>query len=111
MSFYDQLRDNTVLEQSETITFIDLSNDVVNISEHPQHCGGFCDVHVGVLRGGTRVALKKLRLYKGFEKVKKVRDLSRGHATRLPVFMFRGSAGKEGYGSLCDISTSCRSWA
>lgn len=57
-------------------TFIDLTEELTVISEQPLNGGSFCDLYIGELRDGSRVALKTLRLHTGREeKVKKVRDL------------------------------------
>lgn len=53
-------------------SFVDLSCEVKEVGEYPVNGGAFCDVHVGILTNGTTVALKKLRLYKGLEIMKKV---------------------------------------
>ena len=50
----------------------DVSEEVSDISQYPFSGGGFCDVHTGNIRGGGKVAMKKLRFYGNREKAEKV---------------------------------------
>lgn len=58
---------------NSTTSFIDVTDSISNISEHPVSGGGFCDVHMADMTGEGKVALKKLRLLGNSEKAKKVR--------------------------------------
>lgn len=58
---------------NSTTSFIDVTDSLSNISEHPVSGGGYCDVHMADMTGEGKVALKKLRLLGNSEKAKKVR--------------------------------------
>lgn len=58
---------------NSTTSFIDVTDSISNISEHPVSGGGYCDVHMADMTGEGKVALKKLRLLGNSEKAKKVR--------------------------------------
>lgn len=55
-----------------TTSFIDVTEEIDDVSVHPISEGGFCDIHTARMRGEGRVALKKLRLLGSLEKAKKV---------------------------------------
>lgn len=62
---------------NSTTSFIDVTDSITNISEHPVSGGGYCDVHMADMTGEGKVALKKLRLLGNSEKAKKVRIILR----------------------------------
>lgn len=62
---------------NSTTSFIDVTDSITNISEHPVSGGGYCDVHMADMTGEGKVALKKLRLLGNSEKAKKVRIIHR----------------------------------
>jgi hypothetical protein len=55
-----------------TTSFIDVTEEIEDMSMHPVSEGGFCDIYTARMRGEGRVALKKLRLLGSLEKAKRV---------------------------------------
>ncbi len=48
-------------ENSKT-SFLDVTDEVSNVSKYAVAGGGFCEVHVGKMKGEEKVALKRLRI-------------------------------------------------
>lgn len=69
----DSVSDGQMNIQIRT-SFLDAVLDVLSVEEIPISGGGFCDVYVGQLRTGRKVALKRLRVFKDseFETVERV---------------------------------------
>ena len=69
---YELQRRSRLYLKGSTTSFIDVTDEIEGVSEHPVSEGGFCDIFTANMRGEGRVALKKLRLLGSHEKAAKV---------------------------------------
>lgn len=69
---YAQQRRSRVYLPGSTTSFIDVTEEIEDVSQHPVSEGGFWYIYSAMMKGEGRVALKKLRLLGSFEKARKV---------------------------------------
>lgn len=84
-------------ENSKT-SFLDVTEEISDVSKYPVSEGGFCDVHEGYMKGEGKVALKRLRVLGSEVKVRKVRAFFVPLETDAELTIARDSATKLKFG-------------